>query len=640
MKKRLLVAFLMTFQFLSAQDYGYGKVSKEEVKEKKNSIEEDASASILYLNRKTNFDFIPGQGISISHDYHYRFKVYSEEGIKYIRREFEFLPEANEKVIGLKGTIFRLKGKELEKIDAEIEEKTVEKNKSLSKKILEIKNVKSGDVVEFKYTITTPNFLTIPAADLQTEIPVKKAEHFVNIPELYVFRTQMRGGLFNVEQGTASKSISMNGQTIPYSDNTYKITDSNIPSLKEVPFVTAMKHFERGLDFELVEMKSMNQAPSQNFGDSWETVGKFMKRSLDKNLNSTSYLKEEVAKVIQEGMTEEQKIAAVFAFIKNKMELKNNADVSSAKKAFEVGYGGVGLINMNLRNALKEAGVEANIMLSSTRENGSFDGRPYMGAFDYYSVYLPKQKMVLDASQKYTKLNELPFEALNWKGFVFKDDGTFEWISLLTSNVSTEEVNLRTELTADGIIKGTGRVKRENMAALLHRNASENKENDALKKNFEDKFNNVSLEAIRLSNLENIDKTLIESIKFQYKVGAEKSKVVINPLLFFTPEENPLAEEKRYIPIDYGTPWMKKYTISIKLPEGATVKKLPESKVIEIPEGIGYSAISIKNENNTILIGVETQIYASVIPGAYYTQMHEFYKDMIAKQTEEIEIKL
>ncbi|WP_196890902.1 hypothetical protein [Aureivirga marina] len=641
MKKSIFIAFLFVFQIISAQDYSFGNVSKEEVKEKKNSIEEDASAAILYLHRESNSEIIPQKGITTTHEYHFRIKFYSEEGLKYGEREIELSEEAKDKITGLKGFIFRLKGNKLEKISAELVEAIVETNDGIITKKISSPKLQKGDVLELKYTVSTGNFFIVPPANLQFEIPVLKAEHFVNIPESFGFRTQMRGnGLFNLEQGTKAKSISFNGQTLPYNDNTYKISDFNIPSLKEEAFVTNMQHYARGVDFELIEMRQPN-APVRKMGDSWETIAKLLNKRVLKNIKDHSYIKKSVSHVVTAEMNEDQKIEAIFSFIKNRIKVvKETKEITTAEKAFAKGEGDKSLVNLNLVNALRASGINAELMFSSTRENGVFEARPYMGAFNHFSVYLPNQKKILDASEKFAKVNELPFEALNWNGFVVKSDDTFEWVSLLTNNISQEVATIRAEITADGVIKGSGRIKKDNMAALISRKKAENKDNDVLKKEFENRFENVNVEAIRVNNIEDINKSLVESVKFVYKADKKSSKIKINPMLFFTPKENALTSENRFIPIDYGTPWLKKYTITIKLPANAEVVKVPENKVMELPEGIGYSALSIKHENNLLVIGVETQIYASLIPAAFYPTMRDFYKEMFEKQTEQIEIKL
>ena len=76
--KLFLLSFCLTITVL-AQDYKFGKVSKEELQEQYNPLDSSASASYLYKKRKTFFEYIQGDGFRLITEVHERVKIYNQD---------------------------------------------------------------------------------------------------------------------------------------------------------------------------------------------------------------------------------------------------------------------------------------------------------------------------------------------------------------------------------------------------------------------------------------------------------------------------------------------------------------------------------------------------------------------------------
>ena len=81
---------------------------------------------------------------------------------------------------------------------------------------------------------------------------------------------------------------------------------------------------------------------------------------------------------------------------------------------------------------LRYAGLTANPVLVSTRSNG-IAIFPNRTAFNYViaAVETPNGNILLDASDKFSTPNVLPFRALNWYGRLIRKDGTSEEVDLM-----------------------------------------------------------------------------------------------------------------------------------------------------------------------------------------------------------------
>jgi hypothetical protein len=116
-------------------------------------------------------------------------------------------------------------------------------------------------------------------------------------------------------------------------------------------------------------------------------------------------------------------------------------------------------------------------------------------------------------------------------------------------------------------------------------------------------------------------------------------KMYINPLLFFTKEHNPFKQEIREYPVDFGYPFLDKYTVNIDIPEGYVVETLPKSSQLNMEDNIGSFKFISNAMGNKIQLSITHQINTPIVPSEYYSMLKEYYQGMIAKETEKIVLK-
>ena len=154
--KNLVKAIILLFasQIMFSQNYDFGKVSKEELEEEFNPLDSSASATYLYSNRKTRFEYRETQGFELVTDIHERIKVYNQESFDYATKAVNLYKQgsAEEKFSNLKAYTFNL-------IDGKVEEIKLKKDGIFKEEVSKyynrtkftMPNIKEGCVIEYKY---------------------------------------------------------------------------------------------------------------------------------------------------------------------------------------------------------------------------------------------------------------------------------------------------------------------------------------------------------------------------------------------------------------------------------------------------------------------------------------------------------
>ena len=116
-------------------------------------------------------------------------------------------------------------------------------------------------------------------------------------------------------------------------------------------------------------------------------------------------------------------------------------------------------------------------------------------------------------------------------------------------------------------------------------------------------------------------------------------KIYISPMLFLTNEKNPFKQDLREYPVDFGFPFTDKYNITLQIPEGFTAEVLPAPVVMNMEDNLGSFKFNIAPAGNALQINIQHQINEAIVSTEKYEMLKEYYKAMIAKQTEKIVLK-
>ena len=291
---------------------------------------------------------------------------------------------------------------------------------------------------------------------------------------------------------------------------------------------------------------------------------------------------------------------------------------------------------------LRFSGLAANPVLLSTRSNG-IPLFPNRDAFNYViaAVETPNGKILLDATDKFSTPNILPLRTLNWQGRLIRKDGTSEEVDLMPSKPSNDLVYLNYNIDAEGKVSGKARRQFTDYNALITRdNIDGVKEEEYLEK-LENRNNKIEISDYARTNEKEILLPIIETYSFTGNDLCEiiGGKIYVNPMLFFANEKNPFNQEVREYPVDFGFPFADKYNITIQIPEGFAVETLPAPAIFNMEDNLGSFKFNIAANGNTLQLIIAHQINEAIVSTEKYEMLKEYYKGMIAKETEKIVLK-
>jgi hypothetical protein len=636
--KKILIITLLTFLNVNAQKFELGKVSIEELQERRHHIDTSASAAILFKKGSTSFNLNSGYW-EIETEVSFKIKIYKKEGLKYANYEVQYYIDGvrEERVRFSNVYTYNLVEGKVVKTKLKSEgEFTKSINDSWKAKCITLPNVKEGSIIEFKYILNSPFIYKFNDWYFQNDIPTDYVEYNVFMIKYFIYNTFLTG----------YEKINLKSEPISFSDygdvkHTY--SKQNVRAIKEEVFVDNIDNYTSILKFNLASVEFPDK-PIENKALDWEGVAKtiYEDQSFGDELKKTGYFEDDVKAIITGLTKRDEKIFSIFDFVKSKIKWNNKKGYyckDGVKSAYKSRIGNVAEINLMLTSMLRYAGIDANPVLLSTKNNG-VSIFPSLTAFDYVvaGVEVEDDIILLDATEKYSLPNVLPLRDLNWYGRLIRKNGTSSQVELSPKIQSNDIANLAYTLKTDGSIEGKIRRQISNHNALSFRQKYLDLTTENYLEKLEANHKNIEVSDYKRENGIEILKPIIETYAFKDTKSLEiiGNKMYLSPLIFDNVSENPFKQEKREYPVDFGYPMFDKFNINIDIPEGYTVETLPAAANLAMPENMGSFKYLISNTGNKIQVQITTEINTAIVTADYYESLKEFFKRMIDKQNEKI----
>lgn len=665
MKKVILVALLFISKNVFAQDFKLGNVSVAELKEEQHSLEPEAPAAILYKKGNTSFDFnSQGHWILVT-DVKVRIKIYKNEGLKYANIEIPYyVGGANDEEVKISDVVTYnlIEGKVHKTKLADEGEFTEEANSKWKIKKIILPEVKEGSVIEYHYVIKSSYITNFNDWYFQYSIPVNYIEYGAYIPALFVYNRilspyvpikEKQGSEKVTKRYTDTNNKGGYGQATSLGQNeTGQISfyearrtyiAENVPSLKGEEFVDNIQNYRSFVKHELAS-SHMPGEPEKKYASDWNSVAKsvYDDKGFGVQLKDDSFYKEELREVLKGKEKMGDIVLAVFDFVKTRMVWNGQYGYISNKglnRAYIDKTGNIADINLMLVSMLRHAGLKANPILLSTRDNGhvSFVNR---NEFNYViaGVELADRVLYLDASSKYASPEILPFRDLNTTGRLIRENFSTNEVDLMPKVNSKENVIVMANIAEDGTLNGQVRSQYYDHMAYRWRENNSGLSTEAYVEKIEKNKGGIIVDNIEITNKDEVLQPVVENFAFtsDRHVDIVDGKMYLSPLLFYTFTENPFKQEKRSYPIDFGFPQQEKYTVTITVPEGYKVESAPEAVSLTAKDGVSSFRYNIVNRGRQIQVAVTKDINYARINPEYYETIKEFYNGIVKKETEKI----
>jgi len=662
-KTTILVIVLFVFSFANAQKIQIEKVSIADLEEKNHPKDPGAEAAILFKKGETNFTYSDEKGFEMITKVKTRIKIYKKEGYKWADQSQKYYIDGSSKenMRFSDAVTYNLVNGKIEKTklksDGDFDEKI---NKYWGRKKITLPNVKEGSIVEFEYTLQSPNVSTIDEWYFQEEIPVNYAEYTTKIPEYFNYNTRFKGFVTpKIESSSIQRKVDATynemvnqiggarnergNYSFEFVEKTTNYFLANVPAIKDEVYVNNVDNYRVSLTHELSFYKGANGVP-KFYATDWESVTKTIYDNEDfgTELSKTGYFENEINQLIDAITDPNEKIDAIFNYVKSNMNWNKFTGYYCAdgvKKAFKDKTGNVAEINLMLTALLRHAGFTANPVLISTRSNG-IALFPNRSAFNYVisAVEYNNSLILMDATEKLSSPNILPEGDLNWSGRLIRKDGTSNNVDLMPTTLSNQNTNLLYSVDKNGEINGKIRRQLTGQLALDFRQNKLQINKETYLENLENNNNKIEIsEYVRENDLD-LSKPIVESYTFKSKNDTEviDNKIYLNPLLFFTTTINPFKQEVREYPIDFGYPIEHKYNVSVEIPEGFQMESIPKPVALATENGSLNFRYIIGTNGNKIQIQLTTTVKEAIFQSNLYDMLKDFFAKNISKENEKI----
>ncbi len=509
-------------------------------------------------------------------------------------------------------------------------------------------DVREGSVIEYKFILESDYISNLYEWHFQEDIPVRYSSYKFLVPEFFIYNHRQLGNVVQLESESEYRDESFiysyttsqafqpsvkKKATLPSRSQYQQMTTTNIKALQNEPLMNNRSILPSRIESQLITVKMPNSAPEQvartyeQFSNTlldWGTFGAV--------LSGGGFAKEKISTMSPQ-MNSIDKVNELYNWIRSSVTFNNVYGFSSSnsnRKLFREGKGSVADINLTLIAVLRQAGIEANPVILSTR--GSGVPHPVYPSYEDFNYVIAgievDDKFIMADATSQLPLGAIPSKCMNWKGWLVSDEGEGRWIDLKAG--AKESYTVQTDISFDnGEILKTCNVKFGEYALY--------KEMGKLLKSEEDYrssiASNFSSDNVEINSESNGLKWKVES-----SIDMDDEIVYLNPIEYGAITDNPFKRETRFSNVDFNYGISRTIIAKVVVPDGYSAE-LPEPTAIGLPNRAGRFVYSIQKNGNIVTVLSQYSLKETEFTAGEYPALKQFYQLMVDKNNEPIVIK-
>ena len=504
-------------------------------------------------------------------------------------------------------------------------------------------NITEGCIIEYEYDLLSTQLLELREWYFQDRIPTRFSVLNLDIWSRYEYTYLFQGE--NNLKSTKPKYDNSSARTY------VSFYVHNLPGLKDESFVTSINNHLTRIRFQLSKYFALTGARNEVMS-TWENTAsellsndrigkKFLKKS---NYNKVLEASQGVFSPTDSTKTKVQKL---YDWVNQNITWDGHYYLWSDKDPNDVWQkrkGGSSDINFMLLALLKEAGVNAQPLLVSTRKNGApYLNFPIIDQFDHCLILVEfenKQIMLLDAGNPFLTMGLPSEQALNGKGWLLKKKEPV-WLDIKPAT-NTQVIAGKFDISEEGNLTGTVSTIYRGHIAAEQRKAYQGDTTGKVKmKYLKIKNPDWQIESLSTNNLDKTSDPFRETIHCTYtntgQIAADL--MYIKPTLKSGWESNPFKMENRAYPVEFPYPTNDQYILTLNIPEGYKVEELPKPMNLSLPPEDARFSYAISSDEKTIKMAVKIQVNKTTIPADDYAFLKNFFNQVAAKLDEMIVLK-
>lgn len=361
--------------------------------------------------------------------------------------------------------------------------------------------------------------------------------------------------------------------------------------------------------------------------DSWKSVGRWYWGLIRDQLYADAALKKTVADLIKGATTTREKVErihrwvvtntryvglefGIHGFLPYRVPLIVQRGFGDCKDKASLTY-----------TMLREAGVDARIVLVRTRRNGAIDTSPAsLALFDHAISYVPELDLFLDGTAEHSGTRELPVEDQGVTVLVVgPDSAELRTTPIKPAADSRRTRNLRVQLQADGsaIVDGEETVTGDDAAGYRDHYQAVGTRKERFERALGEVYPGLTLESQSFGSLVELE----QPVKYSYQIKVPQLATFDNGELRLAPSAMRDLVGMARLPV-------RKYALdlhgnrsyreerAVQLPKGATVATLPPGGEASSP--FGTLKLAVSRDGSTVTARTELDIVRDRIPPDEY----------------------
>ena len=623
MKTKTSILTIITFLFLlslplSGQkpEFKFGKIDMADLTAIKCPIDSSAEAYVLGDYGSSFFQYNQDRGFQTVFEHHFRIKILKKTALDWGNYKISLYRSTNgnneEKVSDLKCATYNLENDKM--VTSKLEKSSTFKedfNKNWLKLRFSMPNVKEGSIIEISYRIYS-DFFSIRDWNFQYNIPVLYTEYSAHIPEYFKYKVFQNGyEHVNISNSTENSSVTLNykeryggtglnasqtqfySETVRYSTEITKYVGENMKAFHDEPYMSSRKNYLSSVEYELQSYQFPN-SKFHNISSDWASITKSL---LDYDDFGEIVKKEgaasDIVKLATLGATKPiEKAASIFNYVRNEFKwnkLERLYASQSIKKTIESRSGNCADINLLLVAAFRNAGLNAEPVVLSTRDNGMIlMSYPVLQKLNYViaSVEIDGKRYLADATDKHAIFGFVPQRCLNGQGRIISEKIPGD-IDLTSNHSYLQNFSFDLKINDNGELGGSwSEVRRGYAAHNIRDDVDDSKSKEDYIAEKQKKHPGLTINSFEFKHL---DDSLEKEVSVKYDIqltGLTESTgnlLMVHPLLLEQLTENPFKLDDRKFPVDYSFNINKTYVAQFEIPQGYQIETLPKALSMALP---------------------------------------------------------
>ena len=621
---------IVIFQNAKSQNSDYGMFSDYEQNYTTCEFDKDADA-VQFFDVAT----------AIYNDYYnliierrIRFKILTEKGVSRANIQIPFYSKDDfEKITDVKATVETPTGegkfvtKELHKSDVY----TKLYNERISLLKFALPNVHVGSIIEYKYISTSKHYGALNDWIFQTDMPTLFSKFDIDI----VPNTEFAYVVHKKNYYPISINTKKEGKVI------FEMT--NLPGLYDEPYIDARKDYLQRVEFQLSKYKTV-------FGSDVDHLTKWIDvprnlltdpdfgKLIDKKIPSTEIIIAKSASFSKE----EDKMKFIFETVRNTMswnEMNGKYAYEGIKKAWEKKVGSSAEINLILINLLKTSGIIVSPMLVSERSFGKVEtSYPILDQFNKVVAYVSigSKHYVLDATDKYTPPDLIPFELLNTNAFVVSMKNEQVIVLKEDDRFYTNKISITATISNEGLASGNADIFSHDYAKVERAEYISKGKDRFINKFIINSNKDIGIDSIAFTNLTDDSVDMNQKLKFTMPLTKSGNYFMLNTNLFSGLEKNIFIADNRFSPINFGIYQITEILENFIIPSTMKLTELPKNIKITTPDKSLEFIRIVSLESDKLHVEYLFKINRPFFDADEYPMLKDFYKKIFNSLTEQI----